>query len=764
VIVKGVLDEVNVRHILCSFILFSLFICQIGVSSNFQSDTIVSDQTFSVSDNAVFRSVIVGTPFSEVINVTTDRLLIQYDVEKPSVVSFNFSLEGISAISGVGFGIEALESEKQYIPQLDEYSYGTRQFYTTSAFLSTGLILSGEQVRYASEPGFVMFDFVPTWSESSDLVRINLTVIEHHVLADATDIEIGENANTHWTIDDSWNSLHFSLTDDGLYNVSMSSYFDYETLGGWSGATVSLMAGVLIDIQHGRTYPWDTFSVGFYLDPGADVGTKHWTTHEVMSLPQGEYYLIVGAKQFEHLGEFNLTLNVENVDTISLSPNEQLELEFGDDGINQFILEISPEYYYLNDLSFDITNGANWSVKALNWLTTKAVFSAENYENTLLNYVNEIRYTDFIILDSLIGHQDDYSSPALTGDSYRDEVITYGHYIQDNNGSTQLTSVSTTIKNKFPKFYFTVIAEPLDSYHSESFNATLNFDSQPIPDISEGVTTLDFDLTLGPSNYFYKVPVESGTIIDATITPTGYGSLGAVFLQIYPDVQTKNNWQIVFEPYLTWGDSIQTYPFRVGALNDAATLRVMAVADGYMILNPYSYSSYPSDLTEAELDIKIIDPVDYEVGESVSAELTSETLLAYEFNVVEGIQYRFEIELSGIEASSIFFNSEGYSPFQLTGLDPWVNVNPSSSMKQTVLYTANENTTAILAIVGAGSVEFTIDANIWSNNTMVNNTVYTDLNTTEYNQGYSDGMVFGMLIAGGGVVGLMVLIMILRRR
>lgn len=762
--VKGVLDEVNIRHILCSFILFSLFICQIGVSSNFQSDTIVSDQTFSISDNAIFHSEIVGTPFSEIINVTTDRLLIQYDIEEPSVVSFNFSLEGISASSGVGFGIEAYESEKQYIPQLDEYSYGTRLFYSTSAFLSTGLTLGDDWVVYASEPGFLMFDFVPTWSEPSDQIRINITVVEHYPIADATDIQIGDNANMDWTTDDSWNSLHFSLTDDGLYNVSMSCYFDYETSSGWSGASVSLLTGTLIDLQHGRTYPWDTFSVGFYLDPGANVGTKHWTTHEVMSLPQGEYYLIVGAKQFEHLGEFNLTLNVENIDTVALLPNEQLELEFGDDGINQFILEISPEYYYLNDLSFDITNGVNWSVKALNWMTIKAVFSAEYYEDTLTNYVNELRYNDFIILDSLIGHQDSYSSPALTGDGYRDEVITYGHYIQDDNGSTQLTSVSTHIKNKFPKFYFTVIAEPLDSIHSESFNATLNFNSQPIPDISEGVTTLDFDLTLGPSNYFYKVPVESGTIIDATITPTGYGSLGAVFLQIYPDVQTKNNWQIAFEPYLAWGDPIQTYPFRVGSINKAATLRVMAVADGYMILNPYSYSSYPSDLTEAELDISIIDPIDYEVGESVSAELTSETLIAYEFNVVEGIQYRFELELSGIDASSIFFNNEGYSPFQLSGLDPWVNVNPSSSMKQTVLYTANENTTAILAIVGEGIVEFTIDAIEIEFHTTVNITDNGDLNTTEYDHGYSDGMVFGMLVAGGGVAGLMILIMILRRR
>ena len=114
----------NGRHILCSIILVSLLIFQIGGTGNIQNDTNVNEQVFSISDssNPVYHSGTVGTPFSEFLNVTSNLLLIQYDIEEPSVVSYNFSLEGISAASGVDFTIEVLESQSQYIPHYDGYS------------------------------------------------------------------------------------------------------------------------------------------------------------------------------------------------------------------------------------------------------------------------------------------------------------------------------------------------------------------------------------------------------------------------------------------------------------------------------------------------------------------------------------------------------------------------------------------------------------------------------------------------------------------
>ncbi len=770
VIVTEVEDEVNNRYVLCSLIVLSLFFCQVGVSNDYSGNMTMMEERFIHSDEPFYQTGIIGTPFSEIIDPFSNRIFIQYNIDRPSVLSYNFSLEGVSAISNVGFNIDFYESEKQYIPQLDDYSLGSHRFYITSTLLTTGLTLGDDGLVYASEQGFLIFDFIPTWGDNSNLVRLNLTVHEHHVFEDDA-TEYASDNSLSWLSDETWESLRFTAQDDGLFNISVSSHFDYATPGDWPGGTVSALHGYLIDLQHGKTGSWNTYSIGFYLDPGANVGIESWFDYEVLSLPQGEYYLILGSRQFEHLGELNLTLNVDRINTVSMSPNEEREIGVITD--NPFILEVSPEYYQLNDLYFEITNGANWSVKAMRYYDTHSMFSAEYYQDTSTNYVNTLGFHDFIIMEQTFGLEASYPSPALSGDLFRDEVRAYGQHIMITNYTDISPAIATPMKNHFPKFYFTVLVEPLDSVHSETFNATIKFDAEEIPDIMEGANTLDFNMTSGPTSYFYKIPVESGTIIDATIAPMDYGVFGAAFLTIFPDVQTKKNWQITNEPYLAWSDPVGSVPYNVLGYNDNAHLRVMSVTDGYMILNPYSYSSYPSDLTEAELYVVIVDPIEYQIGDSISKELTSDSLVSYEFNVIKDRQYEIEMELSGIEANAIFFNEDGHSPFYMDDFNPWINLDPISSLIQSVVYTTKESNTSILAFAGVGTVNFTINeievasnhTTIYINNTVyVNNTIYLGYNTTEYNQAYTDGRNFGLIIAGAGVAGLMILIIILRRR
>ncbi|MGY5876512.1 MAG: hypothetical protein RTU30_12260 [Candidatus Thorarchaeota archaeon] len=758
----------QMRTLLISLLLLFSLLSQVGACSS--AGAITESNSFEAaadSVGAVIRSGVFGVTISELLNSTADRFQVHYNISEPSVVSYNFTLEGISAPSGVDLVIDVLKNERFYIPQLDDYSPETTPEMQTSAHLVTDLTLSAADYVYATEPGFLLFDFAPSWSEISDLIRINVTMIDHHKLADAVEVSSEDELTTHWTTDGYWESFRFTLDSEGLYNITQSSYLDYETPLGWTAQAVNPISGLFMDLKHGEIGRWSTISPSFYVSDGVHSGTEEYTLSSVQSLPIGEYYLLFRVRQLEYLGEMNFTIKFERLETLTLGSNKQLALDFVSGGSNEFLVEVTPEFYYMNDFYFNITQGVNWSVRAMKYATTRTVSSIEYFENATTHYMKYLRFEKFVMLDVNIGQVSAYPTPSLTGDQFRGSVLTYSSFIENDNGTIQKISIPTTIRNIFPKFYFTIFAEPIHPVHSSTFNVSLNMDSEPIPDISEGVTVLDFNLVSRPTYHFFKVPVQTGDIIEATITPTEFIADGGVLLQMFPDIQTQNYWQITYVPYLAWSESEEIVPYRVSTIEDPATLKIMAIADGYMVINAYSYSSYPSDLQEAELAIRIIQPSEYVIGSSESCELRLDEMKAYRFSVIAGVQYRFNLELYGLETNAIFLNSAGTTPFIQSGFEPWVSLSIGyrSLVQQSILYTANETGSIVLAFAGQGDVSFSITS---IDIVLVNVTVTEPFNTTllnqAYEEGYNEGREFGMIIVGAGAGALIILVLFLRRR
>ncbi|MGY5852009.1 MAG: hypothetical protein RTU92_00410 [Candidatus Thorarchaeota archaeon] len=758
----------QIRTFLCSLLILCSLFGQVGTLSSPDKQLVLNSAEPAVdSFGAAIHAGTIGEPFSTMLNTTTDRLQVHYNISEPSVVSYNFTLEGISAPSGVDLDIDVLKNERFYIPQLNDYSHETTQERQTSAQLVTDLTLSAADYVYASETGFLLFDFALTWYEISDIIRINITMIEHHRLADAVEFNPEDELTISLTTDDSHQSFRFTLDNDALYNMSQSSYLDYETPPGWTALAVNPLTGVLMDLNHGEIGRWSSISPSFYLSDGVHTGTEEYTQSSVLSLPKGECYLVLRTRQLEFLGEMNFTIKFERLETLSLSSNEQLELEFESGGDNEFLVEVNPEFYYMNDFYFNITHGANWSVSSLKYATTRTISSIEYFENGTSHYMKYLRLEKFVMIDADFGLVTTYPTPSLTGDQYRGSVLTYSSFIENDNGTIQKISIPTTVRNIFPKFYFTIIAEPIHPIHSSSFNVTLNLDSVLIPDISEGVTVLDFNLLTRPSYHFFKIPVQVGDIVEATITPTEFIADGGVLLQMFPDIQTQNNWHITYEPYLSWSESVEIVPYRVSTVEDPATLKIMAIADGYMVINVFSYSSYPSDLQEAELDIRLIESSEYTLGSSESCELRFDKMKGYRFNVVAGVQYQFDFELFGLEANAMFLNNLGVIPFKQSGFEPWVSLSVGyrSIVQQSIMYTANETGSVVLVLVGQGDVRFSITT---IDLTIISVTTGEPFNTTllnqAYEEGYNEGREFGMIIVGAGAGALIIIVIFLRRR
>jgi len=687
---------------------------------------IVDDEQPSATSELSTIPLEFDVPIAFQLNATDANRSFTIDVQEPGILYLNWSFEVLSAgFPGPDFFLMINESSVRYIPQLNQYvpDESVQNPLNFWHEISSGFSFHQNREFIAVNLGYIDLAFDLDWEDPIDVVEVSLEVSWQYSFETPTAASINQNFTLTWISDYTWESMLFTIPEDGLYNLKLESYLPYNVSIAYSGPTLVHIPEKVIFLSKDRGIyqylsgapPNPDYYPSHHITPGS-ASTSFWSDEDVFPFLQGEYFALGFSGLFENLNGTapNVTIKVEPVSTIRLDPNESIELNFNaSEPVTYRVAAYLPEYN-LNSIRFANPAGYNWTAST-------AIFPYMHSTPPSLTYMEypdgeqttETRFNDIFLMTNFVSEVGNaIRTETVTGEPWAIFYQPFGFsysYVDGELTNIQMTSSFLSIP--FPIIFFEVSATPAASVFSENFNVQMSLNAEPYEELDDVINIATFNATHGPLLHFYRFSVQSGSIYNISVTPTEYIGEGLVAFAVLPSLDMFNQWGITNQPILAATSSDYYGYLAAQTTNRTASIEFTAVIDGVLSIYVAGAGLLGGDCVEAEVKLEEKPPSLIEFGELISIASDDVKIFSYAVDLLTGYDYELKIHLGPSVGSvyTTFFDADGVNPFASTEDEIWRYVDSSEYLYRTFTLTSHYEGVAYIAVILEGGTTISWD-------------------------------------------------------